>query len=111
MESLPIAFFAGVGLGVLEQLVRWNVNKASAADLGFLVVILGALLLQSGKLSRAHDVSFAIDLAGVVRSVPSELANLPEIRWTRRALVVLRSEERRVGQECVSTGRSRWSTN
>jgi branched-chain amino acid transport system permease protein len=89
MESLPIAFFAGVGLGVLEQLVRWNVDKASAPDLAFLVVILGALLLQSGKLSRAHDVSFAIDLAGVVRSVPSELANLPEVRWTRRALVAL----------------------
>lgn len=89
MESLPVAFAAGVGLGVLEQLVRWNVDKASAPDLAFLIVILGALLLQSGRLSRAHDVSFAIDLAGVVRSVPSELAHLPEVRWTRRALVAV----------------------
>ena len=89
MESLPVAFFAGIGLGVLEQLVRWNVDKASAADLAFLAVILGALLLQSGRLSRAHDVSFGLDLAGVVRSVPAELANLPEVRWVKRVLIVL----------------------
>jgi branched-chain amino acid transport system permease protein len=87
MESLPVAFAAGIGLGVLDQLVRWNVPKASAADLAFLVVILGALLLQSGKLSRAHDSSFTIDLSGVVRAVPSELRRLPEVRYTKWVLV------------------------
>ena len=87
MESLPLAFSAGIGLGVLEELVRWNVGKASAPDLAFLIVILGALLLQSGKLSRAHDVSFGLDLAGVVRAVPAELSALPEVRWVRRGLV------------------------
>jgi len=89
MESLPLAFFAGIGLGVLEELVRWNVDKASAPDLAFLIVILGALLLQSGKLSRAHDVSFGLDLAGVVRAVPAELSHLPEVRWVRRALAAV----------------------
>lgn len=87
MESLPIAFFAGIGLGVLDQVVRWNVDKASAADLAFLVVILVALLFQSGKLSRAHDVSFTVHLAGVVRSVPAELRDLPEIRIARWGLL------------------------
>lgn len=87
MESLPIAFGAGIGLGVLEQLVRWNTTKASAADLAFLAVILAALLLQSGKLSRAHDVSFGLDLAGVVRPVPSELLHLPEVRFVKWGLV------------------------
>src|SRR3546814_18750198 len=38
--------------------------------------------------------------------VPEDLG--AEVRTSRRA-VVLRSEERRVGKECVSTGRSRWS--
>jgi branched-chain amino acid transport system permease protein len=89
MESLPVAFGAGVGLGVLDQLVRWNVDKASTADLAFLLVILGALLLQSGKMSRAHDVSFTVHLAGVVRSVPAELRHLPEVRITKWALVAL----------------------
>jgi branched-chain amino acid transport system permease protein len=89
MESLPVAFGAGVGLGILDQVVRWNVDKASAADLAFLVVILGALLLQSGKLSRAHDASFSVHLAGVVRAVPAELRHLPEVRYTKWALVTL----------------------
>lgn len=92
MESLPLAFFAGIGLGVLDQLVRWNVNKASAADLAFLIVILGGLLLQTGKLSRAHDVSFTVHLAGVVRSVPAELRHLPEVRiakWAGVAVVAV----------------------
>jgi branched-chain amino acid transport system permease protein len=87
MESLPVAFAAGVGLGVLDQLVRWNVDKASAADLAFLIVILGALLLQSGKMSRAHDVSFTVHLAGVVRAVPAELRDLPEVRIARWGLL------------------------
>lgn len=89
MESLPVAFVAGIGLGVLDQLVRWNVGKASAADLAFLIVILAALLFQSGKLSRAHDASFTVELAGVVRPVPSELRHLPEVRYTKWALVGL----------------------
>jgi branched-chain amino acid transport system permease protein len=89
MESLPVAFGAGIGLGVLDQLVRWNVDKASAADLAFLLVILVALLLQSGKMSRAHDISFTVHLAGVVRAVPAELRHLPEVRVTKWVLVVL----------------------
>ena len=89
MESLPIAFFAGVGLGILDQLVRWNVDKASAADLAFLIVILGGLLIQSGKMSRAHDVSFTVHLAGVVRGVPTELRRLPEVRITKWVLVTI----------------------
>ncbi|HVM53444.1 MAG TPA: ABC transporter permease [Acidimicrobiales bacterium] len=89
MESLPVAFAAGVGLGVLDQLVRWNVDKASAADLAFLLVILVALLLQSGKMSRAHDISFTVHLAGVVRAVPAELRHLPEVRITKWVLVAI----------------------
>ena len=89
MESLPLAFVAGIGLGVLDQLVRWNVDKASAADLAFLLVILGALLLQSGKLSRGQELSFGVHLAGVVRAVPMELRHLPEVRFTKWALVVV----------------------
>ncbi|MDE0805098.1 MAG: ABC transporter permease, partial [Acidimicrobiales bacterium] len=89
MESLPVAFVAGVLLGVLDQLVFWNVSQASAGDLAFLLVILGALILQSGRLSRAHDLSFNLDLSGVVRSVPGELRQLPEVRYVRWALIAV----------------------
>lgn len=87
MESLPVAFIAGVLLGVLDQLVFWNVSQASAGDVAFLIVILGALILQSGRLSRAHDLSFNLDLSGVVRSVPGELRQLPEVRYVRWGLI------------------------
>src|SRR3546814_12181788 len=30
-------------------------------------------------------------------------------RFTKQAMIAIRSEERRVGKECVSTCRSRWS--
>src|SRR3546814_12991024 len=33
----------------------------------------------------------------------------PLVFWTRHSLVATSSEERRVGQECVSTCRSRWA--
>src|SRR5437870_4688366 len=54
MESLPLAFAGGVGLGVLGQLVMWNSNTASAADVSFLLVILLALFVQRQRLSRAQ---------------------------------------------------------
>src|SRR3546814_20611074 len=49
-------------------------------------------------------VSLDLALDDLVASIES-LAYLPG--W--RALLVARSEERRVGKECVSTCRSRWS--
>lgn len=87
MESLPVAFAAGIALGVLDQVVFWNVDKASAGDVVFLIVILVALLAQSGRLSRAHDASFNIDLSSVVRGVPTPLERLPEVRYGRWVLV------------------------
>src|SRR5690606_11364369 len=47
MESLPVAFGAGVALGIVEQVVRWNTSGTPTfQNVVFLVVILGALLLQ-----------------------------------------------------------------
>src|SRR3546814_6891622 len=56
MDSLPTAFFAGVGLGIMEAVIDWNMpNTPTFRYLAFLVVILAALLLQSGKLSRGQE--------------------------------------------------------
>src|SRR5205814_5339867 len=56
MDSLPMAFVAGVGLGVMEQVVRWNsAESPSVIYVFYLVVIVAALLLQRGKLSRAQE--------------------------------------------------------
>ncbi|MCU1376646.1 MAG: hypothetical protein JWO68_3932, partial [Actinomycetia bacterium] len=83
MESLPAAFAAGIGLGVLEQLVFWNTGRATAIDVAFLVVILLALLLQKNKLSRAHDSAGSWSLTAVARPIPARLRRRPEVRIAR----------------------------
>jgi branched-chain amino acid transport system permease protein len=90
MESLPLAFGAGVGLGILEQLVLWNSNTASAADVAFLLVILGALLAQRQHLSRATEGDTSSwSIVSAVRPIPRELRHLPEVRIGRGVLIVL----------------------
>lgn len=86
MESLPIAFAAGVSLGVVEQVVRWNTSGSpTMQNMVFLVVILGALLLQKGKLSRAQESGGSSwSATAVLKPIPEELRKLPEVIWTKR---------------------------
>ncbi len=46
LRSLPRAFAAGVALGILDQLVRWNVDKQSVSSVVLLAVTLVALLVR-----------------------------------------------------------------
>jgi branched-chain amino acid transport system permease protein len=90
MESLPRAFAAGIGLGILEQIVFWNTGKASTIDVAFLAVIIIALLTQKVTISRAQaSGAGSWSLAGVLRPIPSELRKLPEIRIARIVLPAL----------------------
>ncbi len=88
MESLPIAFAAGVGLGVVEQVVRWNTSGSpTMQNMVFLVVILAALLLQRGKLSRAQESgSSSWSATAVLKPIPDELRRLPEVIWSKRVV-------------------------
>ncbi|HET9076118.1 MAG TPA: ABC transporter permease [Acidimicrobiales bacterium] len=89
MESLPLAFGAAVGLGIIDQVVRWNFsNDPSVIWAVYLGVILISLLAQSGRLSRAReagDSSWAS--VAVTKPVPLELRRLPEVLWTKRVLL------------------------
>ena len=50
MESLPTAFFAGIGLGIMEAVIAGTrPGSPTIQYVAFLVVILAALLLQSGQ--------------------------------------------------------------
>ncbi|MFN8104806.1 MAG: ATP-binding cassette domain-containing protein [Acidimicrobiia bacterium] len=89
MESLPVAFAAAVVLGVVEQIVRWNTTTPSLVDVVFLVVILGALLLQRRPKGRSDTGDSSWQDAAVVRAVPRALARLPEVRVAYIALAVL----------------------
>lgn len=90
MESLPVAFVAGCGLGVLEQVVLWNSDKASAADVAFLAVILVALVLQRRRRSRAEESGATNwNESSLVRRIPRELRKLPEIVAARVGLTIV----------------------
>ena len=81
MESLPRAFIAGIGLGIVEQVTFWNTSQASTNDVAFLIVILVGLLVQRDVLSRAEDAGESTwSMAEAVRRVPIELRRLPEVR-------------------------------
>ena len=91
MESLPIAFGAGVGLGIMEELVRWNTTGGSPSLFWaiYLGVILVALLAQSGKLSRAiESAGSSWSSVAVLKPIPDELKDLPEVVWARRGLIL-----------------------
>jgi ABC-type branched-subunit amino acid transport system ATPase component/ABC-type branched-subunit amino acid transport system permease subunit len=84
MRSMPGAFLAGIGLGVLESVVRLDVSKQSIQEPIFLAVILVALLVQHRVRSRADDADDASWTAiGTTRPLPAALRRLPAVRATR----------------------------
>src|SRR3546814_16507178 len=68
-------------------------------------------------LGRARTAKRGVSAAALVRSYRKEvdrqklLVKKAALAQSRMLFVVNRSEERRVGQECVSTCSSRWSPN
>jgi branched-chain amino acid transport system permease protein len=88
MASLPGALLAGMGVGVFQQAVFWNTSRSSYTDVGLLFVVLGGLLLQRHRLSRADDaLGGTWSAAAEAPPVPPILARLPEIVWGRRLVI------------------------
>jgi branched-chain amino acid transport system permease protein len=88
-QSLPTAVAAGIGLGIAEWTIRWNVNAESIFDVTFLVVILLALLLRKEKLTRAETGESSWDAAGVLKPIPYVLRDVKEVRWARRGIATV----------------------
>jgi branched-chain amino acid transport system permease protein len=88
-QSLPVALFGGIGLGIAEWTIRWNVSAESVFDVTFLVVILVVLLLRRGTSSRAETGESSWDVAGVLKPVPQALRSLPSVQWPRRTIAVV----------------------
>jgi ABC-type branched-subunit amino acid transport system ATPase component/branched-subunit amino acid ABC-type transport system permease component len=91
LRSLPVAFAAGIGLGIIDQVVAWNFpSKSATTTVVFLVVILVALLVQHAGQSRAEAADEASwTLAAGARPIPEELRVLPAVRAARLALPAL----------------------
>src|SRR3546814_15279495 len=69
--------------------------------------------LAKGNLKRAQEADFPWDVAKLMAEQGLFGIAIPEKDGGQGGslmdAVLARSEERRVGKECVSTGRSRWS--
>jgi ABC-type branched-subunit amino acid transport system permease subunit len=91
MERMPTVVLAAVLFGVVEQAVVWHTGNGDIVDLVSFVIIVAALLLQrAGLATRAEQATLSAWAAlSEVRPVPPELARLPEVVWTRRALLAL----------------------
>ncbi len=88
MDSLPVAFAAGLGIGVVQQGVFWNYPQSSTVDVVLLFVVLGALLLQRRRITRQDEGSLGEHVAlREVRPVPQALAQLASVRWASRGTI------------------------
>lgn len=86
MSSIPIAILAGVVLGVFDQAMLWALGSSSGADGALTLVIIGVLLLQRARVSRAEqELVGAWRAARESRPIPASLRHLPAIssglRW------------------------------
>jgi branched-chain amino acid transport system permease protein len=90
MESLPVAFGAGIALGVLDLSIFYSTGDAQLSPAILLPVILLALLLQRKSFSRASEAANASYRAvHEPRGVPVQLRGLREVVLTQRVVWVL----------------------
>jgi branched-chain amino acid transport system permease protein len=87
-QSFPTALAAGIGLGIVEWTIRWNVTAESVFDVTFLVVILAFLLTRRDTSSRADTGESSWDSAGVLKPIPKALRTVPEVLWIRRGIAL-----------------------
>jgi ABC-type branched-subunit amino acid transport system ATPase component/branched-subunit amino acid ABC-type transport system permease component len=88
MDDLPVAFGAGVTLGVFHAVVSYNVHKASISTVALLVIVLLALLLRRWNVSRAEAGESSWSLSAASRPLRPSVAKLPEVVGGRIAVLV-----------------------
>ena len=89
MESIPVAVAGGIAVGIIEFSAVGKAGDNDVAQAIMLAIILGALLLQRGRLSRALDSGVSTwQTLQEYRPVPTELRRLPEVVGARVGLAV-----------------------
>ncbi|WP_390183552.1 ABC transporter permease subunit [Haloechinothrix salitolerans] len=79
MSSIPVAVVAGLGLGVIEQVLKWNFPFGGAVEIALFVLIAGVLLVQKTAGGRDEEKgSWAAVQA--IRPLPDELRSLWMVR-------------------------------
>jgi branched-chain amino acid transport system permease protein len=81
MENLPLAFGAGVALGITSGLFQFNMPQYGSAtgDVVNLVAILVGLLFLQKRRSRADDADETFSATGILKPIPDVLKRLPEV--------------------------------
>ena len=80
MESLPVAFGAGVGLGVISSILESNFQGGSdLADVVNVAAILIGLLFFQRRHGRADDAEESFSSTGILKPIPAALRKLPEV--------------------------------
>lgn len=81
MESLSVAFFASLAIGVFEQAVFWSYPRATTVDVALFLLVLVALLFQRRRITRSDDAGLGSYVAQrEVRPLPQVVRRLPEVR-------------------------------
>lgn len=87
MENLPKTIVAALFIGVFNSLATWTSSNTTLVDASMVGVIVVALLIQRGVLSRMVEGSLStFKTIREIRPIPAELRHLPEVRWGTKGL-------------------------
>jgi len=90
LSSIPVTILAAVVLGVFDQAMLWALGSSSVADGVLTLVIVGVLLLQRARDSRAEqELVGAWRAAREARPVPAALRELPALARGIRSSVLV----------------------
>lgn len=83
MVNLPVALVAGVGLGVIEQVLLANYPSGGVVEMAIFVIVLVALLVQRAHAGRGQDKG-SWSVVESFAPLPAGLLNLPSVRSMKR---------------------------
>lgn len=85
MTNLPVAFGAGIGIGIIETVAFANFQVGGIQDLVVFLVVAGALVFRARDLSRAGREEGGVVFGAETTPVPADVAALPKVRLLRKA--------------------------
>ena len=89
MTNLPVAFAAGIGLGIVEQLTFANFASGGITELAVFALVMVMLVRRAGSLSRVRRrAEDDIGITRPPRPLPSDLASKPWAAWLRRGPIL-----------------------
>lgn len=91
MSSMPVAFFAALGLELMAYSISAATSFAALTNVGLFVVLMFGLLWQRRKIQVRADETTSWKAMKEVRPTPKQLLKLGAIRNTRVVLMVVAS--------------------